>query len=64
MKYKENPDKAGKSELEQGFIDCGSPYDYPVDRQEGKPEKPALTSRESRLHNDGHQYFKFENDFF
>lgn len=44
-----------KNELEQGFIDLGSPNQYPVDDQPGKPEiDEPLTSRDSRLHSQTH----------
>lgn len=52
---KEEKKQTEKSELEQGFVNLGSPNQYPVDDQPGKPEiDEPLTSRDSRLHSQTH----------
>ena len=48
-----HPMKDDHNDLEEGFVALGSPNQYPVDDHENKPEKPRLTSRDSRLHSDG-----------
>jgi hypothetical protein len=44
-----------RDSLTDGVIECGSPYMYPMDEQPGKPPKPPLTSRDSRLHSGGNR---------
>lgn len=39
------------SALETGFVALGSPHKYPQN-DPSKPERPPLTSRDSRLHSD------------
>lgn len=59
-KYKKEGNPGNHNEehdaLKEGFVECGSPYQYPQDDQEGKPERPGhLTSRDSRLHSRGNR---------
>lgn len=52
MMKKDIPQERG-SELEEGYIKMGSPFKRPERDQPFKPDRPELTSRDSRLHS-GH----------
>jgi hypothetical protein len=52
MKYERNPYNKDTA-IEDGYLDCGSPYQYPDSEQEGKPDPGHMTSRDSRLHSGG-----------